>query len=65
MLMWQVVPRGTNGGVSGVGTAAGCVGGALVGLVFWVAARSDSDPMLPSPGFSSRVRPRILGCLAN
>lgn len=35
----QVVPRGTNGGVSMPGTLAGAAGGLFMGLCFWFAGR--------------------------
>ena len=44
----QVVPRGTNGGISLLGTGAGVAGGIFMGVVYWLAgitstgwARSD------------------------
>ncbi|KAJ1397054.1 integral membrane protein DUF92-domain-containing protein [Ochromonadaceae sp. CCMP2298] len=37
-LFWREVPRGTNGGMSGVGTLASAAGGLFIGCVFFAGA---------------------------
>ena len=37
-LFLRVVPRGTNGGMSGFGTAASAAGGLFIGVIFWICS---------------------------
>lgn len=47
-LFTQAVPRGTNGGVSWEGTIASALGGALIGLTFWICAVVQNFGLAPS-----------------
>ena len=63
ILWWQVVPRGTNGALSRLGTLAGVAGGLFVGLVFWSVGAWDNTNR--SSGLSLSLLPlgALLGLL--
>ena len=39
LLSWKKVPKGTNGGVSPIGTLASAMGGFFIGLAFYLSFR--------------------------